>query len=72
MLNSAHSNRFWRIGHNYDRDYSLRCIHNVAAHNALSEVGYTGIIGMEHGLSLPGKEGEAALIEAYAKVDDFD
>jgi hydroxypyruvate isomerase len=33
--------------------------------------GYTGILGMEHGNSLPGKEGEVALIEAYAEVDDF-
>ena len=33
--------------------------------------GYTGIIGMEHGNSKPGKEGEMAVIEAYAKVDKF-
>jgi hydroxypyruvate isomerase len=33
--------------------------------------GYTGIVGMEHGNSLPGKEGEIALIEAYAAVDSF-
>jgi hydroxypyruvate isomerase len=33
--------------------------------------GYTGIIGMEHGNSKPGKEGELALIEAYAEVDSF-
>ena len=33
--------------------------------------GFTGIVGMEHGNSLPGKEGEVALIEAYAAVDSF-
>jgi hydroxypyruvate isomerase len=33
--------------------------------------GYTGIMGMEHGISRPGKEGEVALIEAYAAVDNF-
>lgn len=31
--------------------------------------GYRGIIGMEHGLSRPGREGELALIEAYRAVD---
>ena len=33
--------------------------------------GYTGIVGMEHGNSKPGKEGELAVIEAYAQCDDF-
>ncbi|MCS6967769.1 MAG: TIM barrel protein [Cytophagales bacterium] len=33
--------------------------------------GYKGILGMEHGNSKPGKEGERALIEAYRKVDNF-
>jgi hydroxypyruvate isomerase len=42
---------------------------NVFKH--IHEKGYTGIIGMEHGNSKPGKEGEIALIEAYAKVDNF-
>jgi hydroxypyruvate isomerase len=32
---------------------------------------FTGILGMEHGNSIPGKEGEVALIEAYAAVDGF-
>ena len=43
---------------------------NVFKH--IHDKGYTGIVGMEHGLSLQGKEGEIALIEAYAKVDRFD
>jgi hydroxypyruvate isomerase len=29
------------------------------------------VIGMEHGISKPGKEGEARLIEAYKEVDNF-
>ena len=31
--------------------------------------GYRGVMGMEHGNSKPGKEGELALIEAYRKSD---
>ena len=42
---------------------------NVFKH--IHEKGYTGIMGMEHGNSIPGKEGELALIEAYAAVDNF-
>jgi hydroxypyruvate isomerase len=34
--------------------------------------GYTGILGMEHGVSKPGREGEQALIEAYRWCDAFD
>jgi hydroxypyruvate isomerase len=33
--------------------------------------GYKGLLGMEHGKSLPGKEGEIALIKAYREADDF-
>ena len=33
--------------------------------------GYRGILGMEHGNSLPGKEGELALIKAYRDADNF-
>lgn len=42
---------------------------NVFKH--IHEKGYTGIVGMEHGNSVKGKEGELAVIEAYAKVDQF-
>lgn len=37
----------------------------------LSHVGYDGIVGMEHGNSLPGIGGEQAVIEAYAAVDPW-
>ncbi len=33
--------------------------------------GFTGILGMEHGNSRPGAEGEMAVIQAYREVDDF-
>jgi hydroxypyruvate isomerase len=33
--------------------------------------GYRGVMGMEHGNALPGKEGELALIKAYREVDAF-
>jgi hydroxypyruvate isomerase len=42
---------------------------NVFKH--IHEKGFTGIVGMEHGNSIGGKEGEMAVIEAYAKVDQF-
>ncbi|NNV57125.1 hydroxypyruvate isomerase family protein [Limnovirga soli] len=33
--------------------------------------GYKGILGMEHGKSIDGKEGELALVKAYRLSDDF-
>lgn len=33
--------------------------------------GYEGIVGMEHGVARPGKEGERALIDAYIACDQF-
>ncbi len=42
---------------------------NVFKH--IHEKGFTGIVGMEHGNSMKGKEGELAVIEAYASVDQF-
>ena len=35
------------------------------------EKGFKGIVGMEHGNSKSGVDGEKAVIEAYAEVDDF-
>lgn len=37
----------------------------------IHDKGYRGIVGMEHGNLNPGKEGETALIKAYAEVDNF-
>ncbi len=33
--------------------------------------GFTGVLGMEHGNSKPGKEGEQAVVDAYVASDDF-
>ena len=33
--------------------------------------GFKGILGMEHGNSIKGKEGEEALLKAYREVDAF-
>ena len=40
---------------------------NLFAH--IHERVYTGILGMEHGTALSGKDGEQAVIDAYASVD---
>lgn len=42
---------------------------NIFKH--IYEKGFTGILGMEHGNSLPGKEGEKAVIRAYVESDNF-
>lgn len=42
---------------------------NIFKH--LYEKGYKGILGMEHGNSKPGAEGELDVIKAYRKVDSF-
>lgn len=42
---------------------------NIFKH--LDSKGYKGLLGMEHGNSKPGKEGELALIKAYREVDAF-
>ena len=39
---------------------------NVFKH--IQEKGFQGVVGMEHGNSLPGKEGERAIIDAYKSV----
>ncbi|HEY8896404.1 MAG TPA: xylose isomerase, partial [Niastella sp.] len=42
---------------------------NIFKH--LHEKGYKGILGMEHGNSIKGQEGEQALIKAYRDADSF-
>ena len=42
---------------------------NIFKH--IYEKGYKGILGMEHGNSIAGKEGEMALIKAYREADNF-
>jgi hydroxypyruvate isomerase len=43
---------------------------NIFAH--IRRQGYDGIFGMEHGASIPGKDGEQALIDAYVAADSFE
>ena len=40
---------------------------NVLQH--LHDKGYRGFVGMEHGISKPGKEGALAALEAYRAID---
>lgn len=42
---------------------------NIFKH--IYEKGYKGVLGMEHGISKPGKDGEAALVKAYRDCDAF-
>ncbi|GAC1441002.1 MAG: hypothetical protein NVSMB63_08270 [Sediminibacterium sp.] len=42
---------------------------NIFRH--ICKKGYKGMLGMEHGNLLPGKEGEQALIKAYREADSF-
>lgn len=42
---------------------------NIFKH--IHEKGYKGVMGMEHGKSIKGKEGEVALIKAYREADAF-
>jgi hydroxypyruvate isomerase len=43
---------------------------NVFEH--IHSKGFEGVIGMEHGKSIDGKEGEAALVAAYRAADEFE
>lgn len=42
---------------------------NIFKH--IASKGYKGVLGMEHGISQKGKEGELALIKAYREADSF-
>jgi hydroxypyruvate isomerase len=42
---------------------------NVFKH--IHSKGYTGVLGLEHGNSQPGKDGERKVIEAYRAADDY-
>lgn len=42
---------------------------NIFRH--LHAKGYAGVVGMEHGIARPGREGEQALIDAYVACDSF-
>jgi len=42
---------------------------NIFKH--IRDKGYKGVLGMEHGNSIGGKEGEQVLIKAYREADSF-
>lgn len=42
---------------------------NIFRH--IYDKGYKGVLGMEHGIQKPGKEGELALVNAYREADGF-
>lgn len=46
-------------------------INYLNAFKHIHKKGYDGVLCMEHGRSMSGKEGELALIEAYRKADNF-
>ena len=61
---------YFQIGDNPGRDEPTTGeinYANVFAH--IRSKGFDGILGMEHGNSKPGREGETAVIEAYRAVD---
>jgi hydroxypyruvate isomerase len=63
---------YFQIGDNPGRDEPTTGeinYRNVFRH--IHGKGFTGILGMEHGNSRPGPEGELAVIRAYQEVDDF-
>jgi len=43
---------------------------NIFKH--IYQKGFDGVLGCEHGKSIPGKEGEIAFIKAYREVDSFE
>lgn len=63
---------YFQIGDNPGRkEPGTGEIHYKNVFRHIYDKNYKGVMGMEHGISRPGKEGELALIEAYRKADDF-
>ena len=63
---------YFQIGDNPGRDEPTTGeinFKNVFRH--IHEKGFKGVLGMEHGKSKEGKEGEVALVEAYRYSDSF-
>lgn len=63
---------YFQIGDNPGRNEPLTGeinYKNIFLH--IYNKGYTGILGMEHGISKKGKEGEQKLIDSYITVDNF-
>jgi len=61
---------YFQIGDNPGRrEPTTGEINYLKVFSHIKDKGFTGILGMEHGLSKGGKEGELALIEAYQACD---
>jgi hydroxypyruvate isomerase len=61
---------YFQIGDNPGRkEPGTGEIHYANVFRYLHEKGYAGILGMEHGNSIAGREGEMAVIDAYRAVD---
>jgi len=61
---------YFQIGDNPGRNEpSTGEINYANVFRYIHERGYDGILGMEHGNSMPGEEGERAVIEAYRAID---
>ncbi len=63
---------YFQIGDNPGRkEPTTGEINYVTIFRHLSQKGYSGVLGMEHGNAGEGKEGERALLQAYRTVDHF-
>jgi hydroxypyruvate isomerase len=61
---------YFQIGDNPGRNEPTTGEINYAnVFQYIHDRGYEGILGMEHGNSMPGRAGETAVIEAYRRVD---
>jgi hydroxypyruvate isomerase len=63
---------YFQIGDNPGRDEpGTGEINYQVVFGHIHAKGYTGVLGMEHGNAMPGREGERAVINAYRWADDF-
>ncbi len=63
---------YFQIGDNPGRkEPTTGEIHYKNVFKYIYDRGFRGVMGMEHGNSKPGKEGEMAVIKAYREVDNF-
>ncbi|MEM6647644.1 MAG: TIM barrel protein [Bacteroidota bacterium] len=63
---------YFQIGDNPGRkEPTTGEINYLKVFGHIHDKGWTGIMGMEHGNSQPGADGEMAVIEAYRTVDNF-
>jgi hydroxypyruvate isomerase len=63
---------YFQVGDNPGRNEPTTGeINYLSVFRHIHSKGFDGIVGMEHGNSKPGAEGEMAVIEAYREVDSF-